>query len=164
MTTRRAVDLRPVQAGDIDRLAANLRDQDVEELRALGHEPGEHRAVIAESVAASVMCHALWSPTDEFMGICGLCIAEGSLLGGIIGVPWMLGTPVVPRFGAALNRSTRRYNASMLERAPLLLNFVHAANTVSVAWLQRVGYTLGPVQPFGPHGEPFHRFEMRRDV
>jgi hypothetical protein len=159
---RRGVDLRPVQPADIDRLSANLRDQDAAELQALGHESESFHDVIRDSVASSVMCHAIWSPTDEFMGICGLSIVSQSLLGAAAGVPWMLGTPVVPRFGAALNRATRRYNAAMLERAPLLFNYVHAANSVSVAWLQRVGYTLSPSEPYGPRGEPFHRFEQRR--
>ena len=159
---RREVDLRPVQPADIDRLSATLRDQDVAELRALGHEPQWFNDVIRESVACSVMCHSVWSPTEELMGICGMSIASGSLLGATAGVPWMLGTPVVPRFGAALNRSTRQYNREMLERVPLLFNYVHAANSVSVAWLQRVGYMLSPAEPYGPRGEPFHRFEMHR--
>lgn len=162
MGVRRGVDLRPVAPADVDMLAARLRDQDRAELLALGYEPQWNADLIRESVLTSKMCHAIWSPTDEFMGICGMRIATESLLGSASGVPWMLGTDAVPRFGAALNRTTRRYNAAMLELVPLLFNYVHQANTVSVAWLQRVGYKLGPAEPLGPHGAPFHRFEMHR--
>lgn len=159
---RREVELRLVQAADIEHLAANLRDQDTAELQALGHDPASFHDVVQQSVECSVMRHSVWSPTNELMGICGMSIASGSLLGATGGVPWMLGTPVVPRFGAALNRTTRLYNRAMLERAPLLFNYVHSANSVSVAWLQRVGYTLFPSEPHGPRGELFHRFEQRR--
>jgi hypothetical protein len=160
---RREAELRPVRPADIDALAARLRAQDIAELAALGATPGEERGRIAESVSLSFpdLCHSVWSPTGELMGICGLAPVQHSMLGVVSASPWMLGTDAVPRFGRELNRTTRRYNRAMLGRCPFLFNHVHAANTVSVAWLRRVGFRLEPATPFGPRGELFHLFTMR---
>ena len=152
------VETVPPTEAHVDDLAANLRQQDVDELNAAGHT--DHRAVIAEGVARSD-----WSVTALVDGqlACIFGLARmGSLLAPV-GVPWMLGTDLVPRNRRALARLAPHYIRVMLQDYPRLVNTVHARTTVAVAWLKHVGFTLHPATPTGVGGEMFHLFEMRRD-
>jgi hypothetical protein len=136
-----------------------MRVQDVAEVRASGRN--DLRAVVDEGVRRSVMCYAV-RVDGRLAAIFGLA-PYGGLLSNI-GVPWMLGTPEVPRHRRILARYSKPYIASMLAAYPHLINAVHARNTVAVRWLRHAGFTLHAAQPYGPHGEPFHVFEMTRNV
>lgn len=147
--SRPAVEYRRPTKADIVELAGHLRPQDVAELQALGYT--KMRFVIEHCVRASDWCWAA-SVDGELACIFGV--------GG--GAPWMLGTPVVARRRRILAREAPRYIQQMLKDHPRLVNRVHAANTVAVAWLRRVGFTLHPATP-EPNGEMFHTFEMSAD-
>ena len=152
-----AVETRTPTLDDVIELANGLRKQDRDELDAAGHT--NHIAVISDGIKRSD-----WTLTATVDGevacIFGLARA-GSVLAPI-GVPWMLGTNLVPRNGRALARLAPQYIQEMLLAYPRLVNVVHARNKVAVGWLRRVGFTLHPAQPHGPHGEPFHVFEVNR--
>lgn len=136
-----------------------MRDQDVVEVRAAGRD--DPAAVVRDSIAMSQLC---WAATVDGKLACIFgCSVQGTVLTPH-GVPWMLGTPLIKKNRADLVRLTPRYIAQMLKAAPHLLNYVHARNTVSVQWLKRLGFRLHPAAPYGPHGEPFHLFEMRANV
>ena len=147
--------IRPTQAGDVEILAANLREQDLAETGAYGHAdplPGLRR-----SVAHSMLC---WSAFADGELACIIGVAPLSVLGGI-GSPWMMGTPVLDAHSRVLVRRTPEYIAKMLKAFPHLVNHVHAENTTSVRWLKRLGFTLHKAEPFGALGAPFHKFEMK---
>jgi len=152
---RPVVEVRAPQPGDVEQLVANMRDQDVAEVRAAGRD--DLAAVVHESIAMSQLC---WTVTvdGELACILGLSV-QGTVLAPI-GVPWMLGTPLVPANRRPLAKLTPRYIERMLQAAPHLVNFVHARNTVAVHWLKKVGFHLRPATPHGPRGELFHLFEM----
>lgn len=144
--------IRPTEPGDVDILFANLRDSDRIECEAYGEDIHE---LIRSSVARSLLC---WTGlADGELGAVMGVTAHDTLAG--IGTPWMLGTPVLDRHSRILVRKTPEYIARMLAAFPHLTNFVHAKNTTSVRWLRRLGFTLHEAEPFGPFGEPFHRFE-----
>ena len=84
--------------------------------------------------------------------------------GGMAMRAWydILGTDLVKRHRRNLAREAPHYIRLMLKDHPRLINRVHAANTVAVAWLRRVGFTLHPATP-EPNGEMFHTFEMSAD-
>lgn len=154
-----AVELREYRPGDGFILACNLRDQDRAELDACGH-PCHYHAV-RESVRRSQ-----WVRTATVDGrvaaIVGLS-AGGTLLAPF-GIPWMLGTPLVPAHRRTLARLAPRYIHGMLQQYPVLRNLVHADNTVAVQWLRHVGFTLGETIHHPVTGAPFHLFEMTRHV
>lgn len=154
--SRPVVDLAPPAAQDIEELVAGLRLQDREELDACGYP--DHRAAVEYSVQASAWCFAV-RVGGNLAAIMGVSPA-GTLMAPV-GVPWMLGTDLVPLHRRTLAVLAPRYIRRMLQDFPHLANVVHARNTVAVRWLQRCGFTLNPPQPMGPHGEPFHLFEMR---
>lgn len=147
--------IRATEPGDVARLFANLRASDLAECQAYGKP--DILAGIESSAARSLLC---WTGLvdGELAAILG--VAPLSIVNGI-GSPWMLGTPVLDAHQRVLVRKTPEYIARMLKAFPHLVNFVHAKNTTSVRWLRRLGFSLSEPAPFGPLGEPFHRFEMR---
>lgn len=154
--SRPAVEVREVQLGDSIRLADKLRAQDRDELDAAGHT--NHRRIIAESVASSEWCRTALVD-GELACIFGL--ARGGSLLSPFGVPWMLGTDLVPKHRRVLARLAPAYIREMLRTYPHLANTVHARNTVAVRWLKRVGFTFGQEFQHPETGEPFILFEMR---
>ncbi|MDP2876863.1 MAG: hypothetical protein Q8O00_11810 [Holophaga sp.] len=78
------------------------------------------------------------------------------------GVPWMLSASEFFDHPRALARYSREFVGRMLERYDVLTNWVDIRNVVSVRWLGWCGFKIMETVPFGPHGLPFHRVEMRR--
>lgn len=128
-----------------------MRPQDVAEMQALGHTDMAY--VVRASIDASAWCLAALV-AGELVCIFGVGPHEGA------GGPWMLGTPLVKRHRRNLARLAPHYIRLMLRDYVRLVNWVHADNTVAIAWLRRMGFTLhDPVQV--PHtGALFHPFEM----
>lgn len=147
--------LRAPRAADIDFVAERMRAADVAECVACGQP--DVRAALAAGLRTSVLS---WTATvdNEPVAILGVS-PQGTLLGDI-GVPWMLGTEGVSRHRRAFMQVSSGYIAQMLGAFSHLLNFVHAENAAAVRWLKRTGFSLDEPAPYGPHGEPFHRFEM----
>lgn len=142
-------------AADADELVANMRHQDVTECYAAGHD--DLRAVVLDGIRRSVQC---WTARVDGRMAAIFGVAPYGTLTSSIGVPWLLGTPEVPKHRRILARHARPYIAGMLAVYPHLLNAVHAENTVAVHWLQRMGFKLGPAFT-APSGATFHTFEMR---
>lgn len=144
-----------ISAELIQELADNLRDADREEMRALGHT--NTMEIITESVAASGKAWA------------GLVDGKLALIAGIaphpeyadIGIPWMLGTDLLVANAMHFMRNNRIYMRQMLQGFAHLVNVVDARNTVSIAWLTKLGFTINKAAPFGPYNKLFHVFEMR---
>jgi hypothetical protein len=147
--------IRPATAGDARTLYKNLREADRQECEAYG--PHDIAGMIERSVRRSDPC---WAALADGQLGCIIGAAPLSLLGGL-GSPWMLGTPVLDRHSRILMRAAPRYISVMLQAYPHLVNFVHAKNSTSVHWLRRLGFTLHAAEPYGPLGEPFHKFEMK---
>lgn len=80
------------------------------------------------------------------------------------GVPWLISTVHVERHARAFLRVCRPEVAEMLERSPLLINFVDVRNTAAIRWLEWLGFTFGEPEPYGPLGLPFRPFWMRSHV
>lgn len=152
--SRPAVDLAPPTSDDIKELAAGLRAQDRAELDACGQY--NHLEAIRRSVESSRWSFAV-RVDGGLAAIMGVSPA-GTLLSPI-GVPWMLGTDLVPKHRRTLATLAPEYIRRMMREFPVLMNLVHARNTVSVRWLKHVGFTLRDPVPVGPYDEPFHVFE-----
>jgi hypothetical protein len=147
------VDIRYVQAGDVEELVAKMRQADVAELSALAITDFVER--IHLSVKISTICRT--AVIDGELA----CIFGVTPLSLTAGVPWMLGTDVVTKNQRALMSLCRPYIQDMLLAYPHLLNYVHAENQAAKRWLKRMGFVLQPAAPYGDLGAPFHRFDMR---
>lgn len=154
---KRAVSVVKPTDAHIAELAANMRQQDVEELQAMGHD--DLAQPIIDGVQRSSWCYTILidGRVAAIFGVAPL----GSLLDSR-GVPWALGTDLMWPNRRALARMARGYIARMLREFPHLMNIVHAKNTAATAWLARCGFVLQAPIPQGPHGELFHIFEMKQ--
>lgn len=89
-----------------------------------------------------------------------LCLFGVAPYGVLRGAPWLLATPALDHHAKALVRDGRDVVCWMREQFPVLVNYVHAENARSVAWLARLGFTIAPPAPYGPRGALFHKFTM----
>ena len=121
-----AVEFRAPTEADIADLAANMREQDVVEVRACGRT--DLHAAIAEQVRRSAMCWACFVD-GELAAIFG-CAPGGSMLDPT-GVPWLLGTDLIPKHRRIFVRVSPPYIARMLAAFPRLSNAVHAGDNVT---------------------------------
>lgn len=147
--------MRRTRAGDVEAIAANLRNADIEEIHgSTGHR--DYLTIVRHGAEASDM---LWTieVDGEPAGLFGVTPASG------FGVPWMLGTPALERAPKQLTKLGRAYVRLMNQKYATLLNYVDARSLKSVYWLARLGFTVQKeTEPYGAFGLPFHRFGMQR--
>lgn len=144
------VDATPVLVG---RVSDRLRHADAVELAASsGMEP-------AQALAAAYL----------LSGECKCALADGvplallgvDPLGGGAGAPWMVGTTELEKYPRQLLVQGRELVSGWLERFSILVNFVHAENARSIAYLYKLGFTIDEQRPHGPLSAPFHPFYRR---
>lgn len=149
--------VRYLRDGDIEHVAANMRQADIEEITAgTGSSPAD---ALIESVMLSTACLAL-DIDGEPAAIFGVAPLTGML--GSMGSPWLLGTRLLERRPRALIALGPYYRDGMLAMYPHLVNYVDARNTRSIRWLKWLGFEFDEAKPHGAAGLPFHRFELRR--
>jgi hypothetical protein len=81
-----------------------------------------------------------------------------------VGIPWMVATPLLPSYGKSLMREGMKWIVRIHKRYPILANMADARNTVHIAWLRRMGFTLLPAKVglgFDP-SVPFIQFVRTR--
>jgi len=143
-------------AADLRYLAANLREADVQELRAVHGPDLDLEHCLRQSVLASEECFVACTAYGEPMAVFG--VAPISLLGGE-GCPWMLGTESLHHYGREIVTLSRAKMAEWGRRYGLLFNYVDARNTRALRWLKRSGFGVFAPAPYGVEGRPFHRVE-----
>lgn len=142
---------------EVDYIADNMRNEDRDEvLAATGRY--DMRALLVEALSFSSQRWVALS-SGKPVALFGVGPANSK-----VGVPWMLVTHDVfqtPRASRALVAKGRWYIQRMLAEYQHLENYVDARNTRAVRWLEHLGFTVHPAEPYGPYEYPFHRFEMR---
>lgn len=150
------IKLRPPLPGDIDHLAKHMRQQDVDEVWASNHLTPKQ--AIQQGITASQ--HVVVASDGDPFFIYGI-VSMGLL--SDTGVPWALGTDKILQYKRPLLSTAPFVISRMLELYARLCNHVDARNTVSVRWLQHMGFTMERAEPYGPDGVYFHKFTMVRD-
>jgi RimJ/RimL family protein N-acetyltransferase len=157
LQTERYEFTEPTDEG-IEHIAENMREGDREECYATtGHR--RYLDALRISVLASDSCVMAVSAYGEPVALIG--VTTVSFLYNI-GCPWMLGTPNADRYKRAFIDAGRTYTQYMLGEYSTLANHVDARNTKSVAWLQRLGFSIEKPVPYGELGFPFHPFQIER--
>ncbi len=153
--------IRRARQADAAALAEDLRPQDAREIQAMHGGAVDLAEAIRHSIAVST--HAWTAYAGERVAMIGGVAALGTLLGGNIGSPWLLGSSVMFRRPGALTRTGRRYVAFMHTIYPELSNLIDHRNAVSIAWLRRLGFTVHTDAPVlcGPAQVPFYRFSKK---
>lgn len=153
--------IRPAVGEDSRALAADLRPQDADEIRAMHGAAVDLGEAIRHSIAVS--SHAWTAHVDGRIAMVGGVANIGTLLGNNIGSPWLLGSSVMFRKPGALTRTGRRYVAFMHTIYPELSNLIDCRNAISIAWLRRLGFAIHEENPVlcGPDQVPFYRFSKK---
>jgi hypothetical protein len=136
--------------GRLERLAANLREQDrIEVMASDGLTPAE---AVYSSWRGSHICRCILGDDGQEVGICGV---NGEVI-------WLLGTAELTSTRShrlQLARRGREWVDELMETHKRLHNLVFAANVESVRWLQSLGFTVYPPVPHGPSAQLFSYFE-----
>lgn len=91
--------------------------------------------------------------------LCMFGVGQMSLISDT-GIPWMLGSEELPDYAIAFLRRNKEYVAEISTKYRLLLNYVDARNTMSIRWLDWLGFEVEDAAPFGVEDMPFHLFRM----
>lgn len=148
--------VRGLRDGDIETIAAGLRQADRDEIEATTGET-DARPALQLGVDTSTL---LW--TIEVDGVAAGLFGTAPV-SERTAVPWMLGTDALDRIPKPLVRMGRAYVHRMTEKYDTLLNYVDARNLKSIYWLARIGFKVSrDTVPWGVSGLPFHQFWIER--
>jgi hypothetical protein len=142
----------PATVEHVEELASRIRRADLDELRA---------ACDMEPVDALLMSFALstevftWMHGDTVAAVFG--VAPDANHAGC-GCPWMIGTDLIKKHRGFFLKYSRAFIAHFNERFPLLENYVHPTNTLSIRWLEWCGFQFGEPEPYGAQGKLFLPF------
>ena len=131
--------LRPADRAEI--AAASGRTPDIAVIDGLRRS---RRAFVARIDGAPA---ALWG------------VGTADMLSGL-GVPWLVGTPVLDAQPLRFARASRALLPDLTEGYSRLANRVDARHRRAVTWLQWLGFTVHPASAWGVAGLPFHPFEL----
>jgi hypothetical protein len=145
-----AVEFRDPRYGDIAAIWPRLREIEKVELACGGMTP---KGGLRASLQASEMAMTV-TVDGRPEGIFGC--APVSLMDGL-GRPWFLCTDEALKHRRAWLIDAPRFLAQMEAWYPRLENVVHAHNTSSIRWLQRLGFVIDD-ELRQVAGHPFRRF------
>lgn len=138
---------------DVIAIAENLRKADQLELQAYyGH--ARYLSILKQCVNASHRPLTVFNG-DTPVAVFGVCDGPGC------DIPWMLGTDDMAANKKTFMADSRRVAQQWFKQYPFLVNYVDCRNTVSIAWLKRLGFTMGRRCFFSDPLVPFFQFEYK---
>ncbi len=140
----------------VEYIAANMRDEDRKEVWAARNRT-PHQALIDgwnESHFVTVV-------TVDGVPCVMLGLVKRDVLSGH-GVPWLLGTEGALKHRKQFLKLSPPVIQEMLQLCPMLYNYVHVENTLSITWLRWLGFTICDAEPYGVQNEMFHKFFIER--
>jgi hypothetical protein len=147
------IEVIPARQHHIGTIARRMRDIDVMECKAMGHSPKQalRTGLLGSTLAWTVMIDGR---PEAMMGATPLSFIEGR------GRPWLLMTDVAAKKAITLVRLGKIYTEAMHRHFPLLENWIHADNDLTIRYLARLGYAIGPVDVI--RGHPMRPFVRHR--
>ena len=132
----------------------NMRDEDADEIYASGLYPRNDALLLSalRSDYVTVVTHNS-TPLSVF----------GVRIRGILsdtGTPWLLSSSDVMKHRSLFLRLFPTVIKEMLAVKPILENYVHVKNTVSIQWLKWAGFQFGETILCPTTGETFQKFSM----
>ena len=140
-------EVRPATEADLIHIATNLKQDDLQELEALGY--GREDILLSLSASSKVLA---WGPEGEPLAIFGVHPD------GIVGYIWSLSTPeILPRW-REVHLSTPAILDELGRDFCILANVKDARHRHHIRWLKALGFTFINTHRLGPHSLPFHEF------
>lgn len=142
-------------------LARVMRRQDREECQALkGVDP--ERALL-DSIHLSRESWAAYIG-GEIACLFGIRDHPESTPAYRVGIPWLLTGEVIERHPVTFLRGSRVVVAHFMESYDLLVQEVDGRYCRALAWLDRIGFVLGPKRALGVEGRGFHQVQLRKEL
>ena len=132
---------------DVSLLAADMRDGDVEEVRKLGVRP---RTAIMQGYLHGECYTGLYG--TEVLCMYGVVPQKHA------GCIWMLSSNKLYDHLMGVNRITRKELKRFKGMYTCLYNIVDAENSITIRWLEWMGFTMGKSINHGPEGPLFKEF------
>ena len=138
---------------DLDHLAENLRDADVQELHAQnGLTP---KVALGLSLLLARKCKTICDPEGVPIGVFG--VSDTNIVG--LGSIWMMATPDLLKHQRQFLRECREGILEVSRGYSCVFNYTDARNTVHHRWLKWCGFTfIKEHENYGKNGEPFYEF------
>lgn len=140
---------------DVEFLAKNIREEDRQEIEALGVTPYNAFKFGLEPTADT------WTALLNGVPMAMLGTYKQSMLGDSAEI-WMLGTRDIDFIAREMIVITRKILKYELTRHKELYNFIDARYTKAIKWLKILGFTMGKPFSRGINGEKFIRISLRR--
>jgi hypothetical protein len=144
--------IRETVPQDVTDLAANLRDQDTEEILGLGVKPAD---AIKYSFANSKRQHCMRTNDEKL--VCCFGVGDGPNNTGVI---WCLGTPFVKNVHHTFLKHSKEWLNYLMDGYFYVYNMISESNTVSMRWLQWLGAEF--TEDNAPQG--YRYFTIRREA
>lgn len=147
----------PTTEFDCYELMDNLRPGDRREM-AVAH-PGLTVDDLWGSCKAPHQATSAFAPDGKLICIFGV---NEYPLSPTVGIPWLLGTPLLDRYMLSVCKLARKHVAGWHERYETLTNVTDSRNTRILRWLKWLGFKFLSVVPMGPQAVPFIHFSSSR--
>ncbi|QDP68270.1 MAG: putative scaffold protein [Prokaryotic dsDNA virus sp.] len=142
---------RPSKLEDCAKLAPYMREQDKTEIMySNGVEPLE---ALLKCFAGSQECNSIIHEDGDVVGMFGVCDSN------IFASPWLLGSDKIIDTRKEFIPQAKEWVDRMSQQYPILLNYVHEDNTVSLRWLKSLGFEFIKLdKEYGVGKKPFYQF------
>jgi len=149
------IKVRKAEKSDIEHIASNMRESDIEEIWASHHE--EPKKALESGLESSIFACTIENGVPIAMfGICPY-----NIIGDTASI-WMLATDDLNKMKKTFVKNNKKIIDIMLEYYPILENYVDARNEQSIKWLKLCGAEMDEPVPFGVEQLPFRHFTFRR--
>ena len=142
---------RPARFEDCAEIAPFMRSQDEKEVMySSGFSPLD---ALTQSYRASQVCNSIIHKDGSVVGMFGVCDSS------VIASPWLLGTDKIIETKKEFVPQAIEWVNDMSKLYPILTNYVHVDNTVSLIWLKSLGFEFIKLEKeYGVGKKPFYQF------
>lgn len=125
----------------------------------------EHECIAMSGVGCAESCYRALDTTESEtytimsegypVGMFGVVPNVGLGVTPGVGCVWLLASPALYDIKRDFLRQCVRWIDHLQRFYPLVYNYVHTENRAAIEWCKYVGFSFGPVQPYGVAGENF---------
>jgi len=140
----------------VEIIADDMRQADIDEVWSASHQSPLDALMAGWEISNFSVVVTV---NDEPCVMLGLVVRD--ILSGA-GIPWLLGTEGALKYKRQFLTQVPTVIDEMLNICPMLYNYVHIDNRISIKWLKRIGFTIDEPLPHGCENELFHKFHLER--
>ena len=144
---------RAAKADDVYVLYPNIREVDVEEVKAtIGLDINDG---LMASYLTSDETFTMVADDSDLLGMFGISKTADPM----ISVVWMLCTERLQKYSKTFIKLSKQWVIEQNKKHSILMNYVDARNITSIKWLKHLGFVLiNRVEEFGVGKKPFYEF------